>query len=489
MNSKILDNTLRTKTLRGVGWMTLSTISKLSMQLIFMAVLARLLGPEVYGVLAIAMVLISFAQLISDGGLGKAIIHKQKSSDSQLSTVFYTSIAIGCCISLLISFFSSAISDFFGHDSLKDVLKVLSVVFIIRGFTVVAESLAFKQMNFKPIAIRDFLSYFISYAFISIPLAYLGWEVWALVFATVSQELIKAILILNFMPHSKQIRLFNIDEIKSLFKFAGGLTLSGVFNKIATNVDTLIVGKFLTINLLGIYSRGYKLMQLPAGLFGTVISATLFPALSSIKSDVGRTKDVHFKLIALTATIILPFSILMYSVSYEVVSILLGDKWHEVGPVLQVLALGIYFRIAYKINGEIIKSSGKVFQLTLAQIIYAFAVALGCYIGQFYGIYGVAYGVLAALGVHFFIMLYIGSKHTKLSLYNILLAHILPILMSVCLYFILYYIQGFNFYLHSNNFLRVLMSSCFFVSILFVYLYFCKDKDEVSWLISIVKKS
>lgn len=487
MNSKILDNTLRSKTLRGVGWMTLSTVGKLLMQLLFMAVLARILGPETYGIQAIAMVLISFAQLISDGGLGKAIIQKQTSSNSQSSTVFYTSIVIGCCISAIIILSSGTIAEFFENEALADVLKVLSVIFIIKGFSVVAESLAFKKMDFKPIAVRNFLSYLISYAFIAIPLAYLGWGVWALVLATVVQELLKAILILNFMPHSKGIRLFDIAQIKKIYKFAGGVTLSGVFNKIATNVDTLIVGKLLTVNLLGVYSRGYKLMQLPSGLFGSIISSALFPALSSIKNDIDRTRNVHIKLMALTALLMLPFSIFMFSVSNEIVSILLGEKWVEVGPVLKILVLGMYFRIGYKINDEIIKSSGKVFQLTITQIIYAFLVALGGYIGHFNGISGVAYGVLLSLGLHYFIMLYIGARHTRLSLWNVLLAHISPVLLSIFLYFVLNYIQSLDFYLHSNDFLKVLISSLCFIIFLSSYFYIYRNKDEIDWLISIVK--
>lgn len=487
MNSKILDNTLRSKTLRGVGWMTLSTVGKLLMQLLFMAVLARILGPETYGIQAIAMVLISFAQLISDGGLGKAIIQKQTSSKSQLSTVFYTSVIIGCGISVIIILSSSMIAEFFENETLEDVLKVLSVIFIIKGFSVVAESLAFKKMNFKPVAMVNLLSYLFAYGFIAIPLAYLGWGVWALVLATVIQELIKTILILNLVPHSKSLKMFDIAQLEDLYKFAGGITLSGVFNKIATNVDTLIIGKFLTVNLLGIYGRGYKLMQLPAGLFGNIISATLFPALSSIKNDIDRTRNVHIKLMALTALLMLPFSILMFSVSNEIVNILLGDKWVAVGPVLQILVLGMYFRIGYKINGEIIKSSGKVFQLTLAQIIYAFSVTLGGYIGHFNGISGVAYGVLVALGLHYFIMLYIGSRHTRLSLSSVFFAHISPVLISISLYFVLNYMQSLNFYLHSNDFLRVLISSLCFIIFLSSYLYVFRNKDKINWLISIVK--
>lgn len=489
MKNKIIDSSLRTKTLRGVGWMGLSTVGKLTLQLFFMAILARILGPEAYGVQAIAMVLISFSQLISDGGLGKAIIQKQVSSDSQLSTVYYSSIIIGCCVSATISCFADTIATFFNNEILSDILKALSIIFIIKGFSVVAEAMAFKRMDFKPVAVRDVISYLISYGLIAIPLAYMNWGVWALVFATITQELIKTILIIIYVPHCKRAQFFDIKHIKELYKFAGGITLSGIFNKIATNADTLIIGKLLSVNLLGVYSRGYKLMQLPAGLFGSVLSSALFPALSSIKNEFDKTQKIHNKLIALTAFVIIPFSVLMFSVSNEIVSILLGPKWYDVGPVLQVLSMGIYFRIGYKINGEIIKSSGKVFQLTLAQITYAISIIVCSYIGHFNGIYGVAYGVLIALCLHFLLMLYIGSKHTKLSLIQILSAHVLPVLMSACLYLVLHFIHSSSFYLLSHDFIKILISLLFFVIIIVFCLIIYKERDEISWLISVIKRN
>ena len=212
---------LNNKMMSGFKWMSFSTVLKIISQLFFISILARLLGPEIYGIQAIAMLIVSFVQAVSDGGIGKAIIQAKKIKKHYYSTLFYFCLMIGILIFITINIFSSYISLFFNVSELTDVLPVLSMVFIIRGLSVVAESITIKNMHFKPLALRNLLSYIIAHLFVGIPAAYYGFGVWSLVLIVLSNELLRTIFILNMVSHSKSILEFKMQGLREILRFGG----------------------------------------------------------------------------------------------------------------------------------------------------------------------------------------------------------------------------------------------------------------------------
>jgi len=479
---------LKEKTFKGIVWMGGASILKILAQLIFMGILSRLLGPKTYGVLAMAMVVVSFAQLLSDGGLGKGLIQRDVIDESRIVTTFYTSISFGIVIFISLNLLSNVISDFFNEHLLNDVLKVLSVIFIIKSVVVVAEALVMRNMSFKPLAIRDFTSYLMAYIFIAIPLAYYGYGIWSLVFAVILQEAFKALFLLLMVPHSMDIRKIDLSYIKSIISFGGGLTLSSVFNKVATNADTLIVGKLLSTESLGVYSRGYKLMQLPASLFGTVVSSVLFPAFSKIKNNKQQIKNAHNNIGFLIAFFVMPASILLFFISEPLVHILLGNDWNQVIDVLKVLCFSLYFRVGYKLCGELIKSSGKVYSLSFAQVFYAILITVLSYLGQSKGIVGVAYGVSTALFFHFMIMSFMSSSCSGLTFINIVKFHIIPSAISIMLFMICFKVESYLVNLTYSDFTTICIFVSLYILVMISFSFFLKDRREMVFLYSLFHK-
>jgi len=474
---------LRKKTSKGVAWMGGGTSARMLLQLIFMAFLARFLSPEEYGVQAIAMVVVSFASLITDAGLGKALIQKSEISDEQISTVFYSSIALGVGSALGVGLFAGLIADFFDERMLEEVVPIIALIFVLKSFSVVPESLAIRNMNFKPIALRNIVSYFLSYAGIAIPMAYLGFGVWSLVIPVLAQEAIKSIMLLSLVRHSKNINLFSINALKPLVGFGGGVTVSGIFNKLAINVDSILVGKFLGTDALGVYGRGYKLMQLPAGLFGTVISSTLLPAFSSIQKDKVRLARIQYRMLSLTALALMPLSCLIFFISDDAVLILLGAGWDRVGVILQWMSLAIYFRVSYKICGEILKSLGYISNLVLAQMVYTAFVVIACIIGKGFGLQGVALGVTGAIGLHSLVMLGFSARASGLSLALLLKAHILPAFVMTLCFIALKGISISRIYLDSDILIRLALMLFGFVSVLIPFGFVFRERLEINWLL------
>lgn len=479
---------LKKQMILGFKWMSFSTIIKIILQFIFIAILARLIGPEAYGIQAISMLVISSFQAISDGGIGKAIIQSQNIKNYHLSTLFYFSLFFSIIICFFVNYISFFVSIFFNVVELEQVIPILSFVFVLRGLSVVAESIAIKEMNFKPLAIRNLLSYVIANLLVGIPLAFYGFGIWSLVLIVLTHEALRTLFILSMVSHPKSIFDFQINGLKEVFKFGSGITLASIFNKIAVNGDTLIIGKFVGVYVVGLYSRAYKFVGMPANLFSNVISTTIFPALSSIQKEDERIQAIHFKLVSIISTIFLPISIFISIRSDLIVKIIFGNNWIDVTPILQILALGLYFRIGYKINSEIVKAKGMVFNNAFIQLIYAILVVTGCYVGQFYGINGISFGILSALIINFINMTYIGIKASKIKPSRIFHAHFNGILISFTIYFVLSLIDNFTFYINSSILFKALSSFIIYLLINLVFVELTGRDKVIKLLLNIVGK-
>ncbi|MBU3071674.1 lipopolysaccharide biosynthesis protein [Aestuariicella sp. G3-2] len=417
-----------------MSWMVLSVFFKMALQLLFLSIMARLLMPQDYGVMASAMIVMSFATLLSDVGVGKAVVQIETLTPKHISSAFSFSVFVGVGASLLVYLLSTYISNFFSMPELDLVLEVLSISFLIRGLSVISEALIVREMHFKSLAIRDVLSYLGGYGVVGCMLAYLNYGVWALVAAHVSTELIRSVWLIIQKPHDKSLR-FELVPLKALLVYGGGSSLASFFNTVASKVDQVIIGRYMSSETLGLYNRSAQLMTMPASIFGTVISKVLFPAFSILQADKEKLSAAHFKGVYLTALLVAPASVVLYVFSQELIFILLGHDWEGAVPLFEILAIGIYFRLGYKINGEFARAVGKVYKLSYVQFKFAFFVFCGCFWGKAYGVEGVAYGLLAALILHYIFMTRLGLSVTGLGFGKFLLSHVPGIVISLCVYF------------------------------------------------------
>jgi O-antigen/teichoic acid export membrane protein len=170
------------------------------------------------------------------------------------------------------------------------------------------------------------------------------------------------------------------------------------------------------------------------------------------------------------------------------VKIIFGNNWIDVTPILQILALGLYFRIGYKINSEIVKAKGMVFNNAFIQLIYAILVIAGCYVGQFYGINGISFGILSALIINFINMTYIGIKASKIKPSRIFNAHFNGILISFTIYFVLSLIDNFTFYINSSILFKALSSFIIYLLINLVFVELTGRDKVIKLLLNIVGK-
>lgn len=418
------------RTLSGFSWTFSGTGVRVALEILVMAVLARLLTPRDFGVVAVAMLVVRLSEIFAQIGIGPAIVQRINLKTIHLRAGFTISWISSLFLMFLVLLFAPHISSFFKMEELIPVIRVTSIVFFFHGICLVAESLLQREFQFRWLAIVHAVSYAIGYGGVGICLAFLGFGVWSLVLAFISQMVVKSIFLLIIKQHPMQPSLER-RAVSELMSFGGGFTIARIGNTIAGQGDYLVVGRWLGADALGIYGRAYQLMSIPAMLFAKIIDIVLFPAMAEIQIQQGRLKIAYRRGIALIALIVLPASAIAYILAPEMITVIFGPKWLEAVVPLRIFAIAMLFRTSYKMSDSLAKATGVVYKRAWRQGVYAALVLGGAWFGQFWGIQGVAYGVLCAIVVNFILMAHLSLAVLSLSWKDFFLVHISALPLTV----------------------------------------------------------
>jgi len=395
------------QTVAGMAWMIYGKVAYAILQLVILGLLARLLSPADFGVIAAAEVVIGLSAIVSQLGLGPALVQRPELEDRHVDTAFTASVLLGLVLGAIIWLGASLASRFLHMPAMVPVLHVLAWVFPLQGLQTVASSLMSRELRFRWLANLDVITYAIGYGLIGVTTALLHWGVWALVAAQIAQTLLKTIVLLSqYPPRLRQ--LADRAAFSDLMYFGGGFTMARVANYVALNGDDMTVGRFLGPTALGYYGRAYALMSAPAYGFGTVLDSVLFPAMAKVQDNAKRLAAAYRRGVALIALLVLMPSVVIVLLAPELIQVALGAKWMAVVPPFRILGIGMLFRTSYKMSDSITRSTGAVYRRAWRQFAYAGLVLLGAWIGQHWGMAGVAWGTLAALTVNFVLMAELG---------------------------------------------------------------------------------
>jgi O-antigen/teichoic acid export membrane protein len=411
------------QTLAGILWMILGKGAYAILQMVVLAVLARLLSPADFGVVSAALIVIGVSSIVSQLGLGPALVQRPQLEQRHIDTAFVSSVLMGLALGAAVWLGAPLAASFFRIDSVKPVLRVLAVVFPLDGVQTVAESLMKRQLRFRWLANLDVVSYGLGYGAIGIVTALLGFGVWALVIGQIAQSAIMTGALLWREPPRSFVR-FERRAFRELMYFGGGFTLAKIANQIAQQGDYLVVGRFLGPAPLGYYGRAYTLMSAPAAGFGTILDYVLFPAMAKVQHSGDRLAAVYRRGTALIALVVVPISAALVLLAPETIHVVLGPRWTAVIAPFQILALGMLFRTGSKLSDSLTRATGAVFRRAWRQVLYAVLVIGGAFLGSKWGIVGVAWGVLLALTVNFFLMAHLSLSQGTLSWAEFWRAHL-----------------------------------------------------------------
>lgn len=414
----------------GFFWMMLGSAAQVVLKIGVLAVLARLVSPQVFGVMSIAILVVDFSKMFTHMGVGPALVQRQELEHRHLTSGFTLSLAMGVFFGIILVLTAPLLASFFKMPELKNVLPVIAVIFFIDSFTLIAQALMQRNLKFKKAIAFEVISYALGYGAVGIFLAYKGWGIWAMVSASVAQALLFAILLVWAQPFPKRLG-FDKAAIKDLLFFGGGFTLAKIGNYFATQGDNLMVGKTLGASALGIYGRAYQFMVMPAGLFGNALDRALFPVMAKVQHDRARLGKAFLTGVGLIALIAIPLSFIIIFLAKEIVLILLGEKWLEVVLPFQILGGSLLFRMSYKMSESLARATGAVYRRAWRQFVYALLVLGGSYIGHFWGLPGVACGVAFALVINFFLMAHLSLQLTDVRWLDMFRVHKYGLLLGI----------------------------------------------------------
>lgn len=326
------------KTIHGIGWGGLSTGVNVLFQLVFMVVMARLLDPVHFGLIAIANVMLRFLTYFAQLGVGPALIQKPELTDGDIRAALTVSLGISilCTIGALLA--APFIADYFAMPMLEPVIQALSVNFLLGGLSAVSMSLLRRDMRFKHVAIVEIIAYVLGYGLVGVALAYHDYGVWALVGAVLSQSSLNALLAYLFCRHTVGWR-HHKHQRRHFVSFGTRYSLIGFIEFLSGSLDALIVGKFFGPAAAGIYGRAALLSNLPVQQPANIITRALFPVISRL-GEQRQIASLQISMLVL-GSYAFAISLGMIAAAPDIVWVLLGEKWLEAVPLLQILALAV----------------------------------------------------------------------------------------------------------------------------------------------------
>ncbi len=426
---KTSDSSLKGFALRGMLWMSWGKAGRALLQIGVLAVLARLVSPADFGLVSAAFIFIEFAAIFAQIGMGKGIVQHPSLRSEHITVAFHTSVLLGLLLTSMTWFLAPAIADFFRIEALTPVLRVMSFSFPLRSIGIVPESLLQRELRFRWLANCELASYAFGYGCVGIALAMLGWGVWALVSAHLAQTTANTLVLLFARPVHINLR-FERQAFRELLYFSGGYTLGRIANHFASEGDNFVVGRSLGPAALGLYGRAFQLMAVPADIFGGILDSVLFPTMARTQNDRQRLASAYRRGISLVSLVMLPSSVVFCLLAPEIVETILGASWTAAIAPFQFLALGLLFRTSCRMSDALSRARGFVYSRAWRQGLFAGCVIGGACICQHWGVAGVAFGVLLALCMNFFLMAQLSLKIINMSWHSFLGAHIPSILLA-----------------------------------------------------------
>ncbi len=304
---------------------------------LFGIVLARILSPEDFGMVAMVMVFIGFAGFLQEFGFNAALIQNQQVDTKDYSTVFWFNTLVGIMLFFVFFFGSRVMGRIYGNADLSLLTKYLSVSFLFNALTSVQITILTKRFEFKKLAIIGLSTNLVMYA-VAIPLAVTGYGVMSLVWGGIVQSLFKAIA-LWASSDWKPVFVFSKGSFKKLFRFGIFVFLQSPLGYISRNVDTFMIGKLSGDASLGLYDKAYRIMLLPLKNISRSFSQVMFPALSEAQHENERGRMLLLRMFRVVAFASFPLMFGIAGVAEPFILGIYGEQWAGTVPILQFLAL------------------------------------------------------------------------------------------------------------------------------------------------------
>jgi PST family polysaccharide transporter len=385
---------LKKQVISGSYWSAASNIGAQAVNFAITIILARLLVPDDFGVIAISSVIVGVITLFQDLGMGSAIIQKKEIDEDHLATSFSVSVATGFLIATVVIVISPFVALFYDKAILKPIIMVSAVGFLLSPLVSIHNSILTKNLEFRKIGILNVVNQVVSGG-VSVVLAVTNFGVWSLVLGKLFAQLLMIPAYwktANWIPKFR----FRKTSFHELFSFSSSLLGFNILNYFSRNFDNLVVGKYLGAATLGHYSIAYNLMLKPLQLISWSVGRVLFPTFSGIQDEKGRVRAAYLKIVRAISLVTFPMMTGLIIVAREFVLTFYGAKWEPVVLPLQLLCTVGALQSISTTSGTILLSQGRSDLMLKLGLFEAVIMLVAFIAGVRWGLTGLIVGYMAA---------------------------------------------------------------------------------------------
>ena len=394
------DSTLKNKAINGFQWGLIDNLANSGITFVIGLVLANLLSPEEFGILAIVVIFVNLSASIIDGGFARALIRKVEADDKDYNTVFYSNLATSLALMCLFIVCAPWVASFFHQPILAEIMPVMSVILLFNAGQMIHKTLLIKALDFRSQAIASFIASVCS-GIVGIAMAIVGFGIWSLVCQQMSRQFL-LLLCLWILNKWRPRRIFSKACFKDLFGFSIKLLIADLINSIYKDIFFVVIGKFYSAKDLGYYNRSDQFNLIFSNSLSMVIQRVTLPVLSQFQDDLERFRHVFRKFSIYSAMITFPLVFFLAAAAEPVIILLVGEKWRPSVEYLQIMSLygAIYPLQVLNINIlNVLKRSDYILKLEIIKKCVFFPVIL---IGIFTSLKAMIWAAVVYYHIEFF---------------------------------------------------------------------------------------
>lgn len=403
--------TLSQRSFKALKWNYFGAFSRVGLQFVIGIVLARLLGPEPFGLVALATLVLGFGALFADFGLASALIQRKVISERDIRYVFTLQSLIGLFLTVVLVLLTGLIADFFRRPDAVPVLQVMFLSFAIQGLGQTASALLRRDLDFRRGQLAQIISYVVGYVVLGLPLAFYGLGVWSLVVANLSQVVLGTTIVYGMTRHPVT-PCFSTDG-NGLLHFGLKVTATNLSNWGLACSDSVVLGRSFGVTQLGLYNRAFSLVAMPTYNIVSSLQGVLFSTTARMQGDTMRLRNTYLSAIGVMGFICLPMFGVVALIPETMILGVYGSKWHAAVALLTPLALAMPFSALMGLAGPLMTGMGKAEREMYVQFVSLVLFVGALWWASGYSIQAVAWTVFLTYVLRFFLM-----THVALNLLN-----------------------------------------------------------------------
>jgi O-antigen/teichoic acid export membrane protein len=351
--------TLRKQTFSGVRWTTFSSLGRAALQFAQIAILARLLAPADFGLIALVVAIMAFLQIFADAGISNAIIHFQNIAQEQLSSLYWLNVSVSTVLALILAVSSYWIASWFQQPSLQYLLMLASVTLVVGALGQQIRVLAQKNLRFADLAKVELMAALAGSA-VAVSLAVMGAGVYSLILGGLTTAAVGCVLVwLRLSEGWRPQARFRLAEIRQFIKFGTYMVGNNLANTLNSQIDILLGSRLLGVQSIGLYSVPKDLSLRIGNIINPIITQVGLPVMAKTQGDQALLKKVYLQTMRMTASVNFPIYFCLGMFAPEIVHLLLGQQWHGAIPLLQIFAIWALLRSTGNPVGSLLMALGR----------------------------------------------------------------------------------------------------------------------------------